>query len=1037
MAAALAWLLCLPFFGPLAALTGAVLACAAFGGTLLGRPRTPAPSAERPVLAWASGAALLLGGGAWAVRRKALPVAYGESPSGTGPEPVRAALRWLDEQAYGALFGPSYAQWYWPLLVAGAGLLAGGASAALREWSARLAAARDPFDERLRTAAPPEPVARTEQVFLSYSRRDGEFAGRVRECLDGRVGKVWVDWQGIKPSTRWREELSEAIRSSDALVVLITPDSLRSPHCWDECRQAMELGKRILPVIASPELAQGAAEAMQEAEWGELTAYQHLDMSRPADFAAGITGIAHFVDREHDWVAFHTRLGLQAHEWRTAGSSDGLLLRPHEVRLAESWRRNTPADPAFKGELTPLQQEFIETSAAALRRGGRRARVTAGAVLCALLALGSLVVAVQTDTAEDRRLELSRSLAEASASPYPGMQRSLLLGAAAYETAATPEARGRMAERLMRFNHVARVLATGVKEPAGGFSRDGSTFAFTLDDPERTRIWDTERWRLRETVRRDLTWSARPCMFFELRSSGREFDCRDSEAQRLQESAWDPGRGRFVEALSEDRSRALVGLEDAQRERGPGLTEQLRAEVWDVDKRRKIGDVDAEDLRERGLRIGTAVDDMRLETLVTEPVHGMWLADSRYGVVPSTDPVPGMGHDEEAQVFHSPDGSKAVTLTEDGTLLAWDTREGGRLAAEAPAPGLAPHQIFERTVTSPDRRTMAVAEGSEVRLLDTADGSPRGRIRLAGRGDALAFSPDGRRLAVTHVVLDKSTTSAQGYPGRPVTEVFDVAGGTRTAVLRSGHSAAMAQVSGMAFSPDGGRLFTAETRANRIVEWDVRRQRVVREFTSREGGFLDRMELSPDGRRLAAVDRQSVVHLWDTGTRKHRRLPEPAEGGLAFTPDSARLFTAGADGVRRWRLTERPEEEATPVSVGRGQYVRGLRILPDGRHGLLVSADRDTLWSGAEGGDVRLWDLVRQEPVGPVLAKTTGASVPELTPDGTRAVFAGKDRIRSVTVSPRAWHRELCALTTRPLTREEWRTVAPRQRYPEVCGRRE
>ncbi|MEV0604127.1 toll/interleukin-1 receptor domain-containing protein [Streptomyces sp. NPDC050315] len=1042
-AAALSWLLCLPFFGPYAAVTGLAVAGAVFCRALLGRLCLPSRYPERRVLVCALTTGLLQGGGAWGLRSKALPVAYGEAASGAYPEPARMLLEWLDGQAYGALFGPSYAQWYWPLLVAGAGLLAGGGSVALREWSARLAASRDPFDERLRTSEAPEPVTRTERVFLSYSRKDTALARRLVDRLQGRVGEVWVDWQDIKPSTQWREELSEAIRSSDALVVLVSPHSLRSPYCWDECKQAIALGKRILPVIVSPDLTQGVTVALRDAQWDELTAYQRLDMSAPQAFEAGIDAIARFVSQEHEWVAFHTRLGLQAHAWKANGSSDGLLLRPHEVRLAESWRRNTPTDPAFKAELTTLQKDFIAASGAAVRRRARRGRVGGGAVLGALLALGSLVVSVQTDTAEDRRLALSRTLASASgAAPYPGMQRSLLLSAAAYETAGTNAARSRMAERLLRFNHVARVLATGVDEVNdAAFSRDGESFAFALSDPERTQIWDTGRWRQRTTIPGVLPRDEEgPCELPQLSPSGDSLTCQDGREERLEEAGWDPGEGKYVAALSEDGHRALVGIEGAERERQPGWVERERAEVWDVDKRRKLGEVDIDQLQERGLRIGTAIDDSGLSALVTDPVHGMWLAASRYGVVPSADPVtPFLGLDATTRIIHSPDGSKAVTLTEDGTLLAWDTRSGGRLAADIPVPGLAPDQLFNRTVLSPDRRTLAVAKGSEVRLLNTADGSQRGRVRLGGRGDALAFSHDGRRLAVTHVVLDrgeKTAQGAQGPPGRLITEIFEMPSGRRTAVLRSPHQTAMAYVGGMAFSTDGRRLFIAETRSSRILEWDLRRQRVARTFTSREAGFLDQMVMSPDGRRLAAVDRQQVIHLWDTASGTHTALPKPAEGALAFTPDSQWLFSAGQEGIRRWRLSDY-REETPPLAVGRNQYIRSMRIAPDGRHAVLVSADRDTLWLDNVGGDVRLWDLTRQEPIGPVLAKTTGSAVPELTPDGTRAVFAAQGKILSVAVSPRAWHQQLCALTTRPLGKDEWRAVAPQQRYPSVCGRQE
>ena len=40
-------------------------------------------------------------------------------------------------------------------------------------------------------------------VFISYSRRDKDFVGKLREALSARNYEVWVDWEDIPPSTEW------------------------------------------------------------------------------------------------------------------------------------------------------------------------------------------------------------------------------------------------------------------------------------------------------------------------------------------------------------------------------------------------------------------------------------------------------------------------------------------------------------------------------------------------------------------------------------------------------------------------------------------------------------------------------------------------------------------------------------------------------------------------------------------------------------------------------------------------------------------
>lgn len=264
------------------------------------------PTPERVMALSALAGAVGMGVAAWAVRLLVLPITYGEATPGPRWRSVTWVYAWLDEQIGNSLFGPSFEQPYCPLLPAGAALVSGLVAAAARQAADRAGAVRNPF-------------ARAEdgtggKVFLSYSRGDTDFARALTEALHGRVRDVWVDWQAIKPSERWRKSISDGIRESDALMVLISPKSLASPYCWEECRQAIEGRKRILPVIIDAELSSGAGAALREAGWEELTAFQRLDMSEPDRFDEGVHHIAAFTAQEHRWVSGHTRLGLQAHD---------------------------------------------------------------------------------------------------------------------------------------------------------------------------------------------------------------------------------------------------------------------------------------------------------------------------------------------------------------------------------------------------------------------------------------------------------------------------------------------------------------------------------------------------------------------------------------------------------------------------------------------------------------------------------------------------------------------------------------------------
>ncbi len=50
-------------------------------------------------------------------------------------------------------------------------------------------------------------VLRSQEVFISYSRKDKEFVRRLDEALRRRDREAWVDWAGISPAEKWRGDL--------------------------------------------------------------------------------------------------------------------------------------------------------------------------------------------------------------------------------------------------------------------------------------------------------------------------------------------------------------------------------------------------------------------------------------------------------------------------------------------------------------------------------------------------------------------------------------------------------------------------------------------------------------------------------------------------------------------------------------------------------------------------------------------------------------------------------------------------------------
>jgi hypothetical protein len=66
------------------------------------------------------------------------------------------------------------------------------------------------------------------RVFLSYSSKDRELARKVRSVLVQEGLDVWDHGLEIMPGDNWAEEIGQALKESEAMVVLLTPSALES-----------------------------------------------------------------------------------------------------------------------------------------------------------------------------------------------------------------------------------------------------------------------------------------------------------------------------------------------------------------------------------------------------------------------------------------------------------------------------------------------------------------------------------------------------------------------------------------------------------------------------------------------------------------------------------------------------------------------------------------------------------------------------------------------------------------------------------------
>ncbi|NWF70867.1 MAG: protein kinase [Chloroflexi bacterium] len=265
----------------------------------------------------------------------------------------------------------------------------------------------------------------------------------------------------------------------------------------------------------------------------------------------------------------------------------------------------------------------------------------------------------------------------------------------------------------------------------------------------------------------------------------------------------------------------------------------------------------------------------------------------------------------------SPDGQRALTASDDRTLLLWNVSDGRLLAA------LTGHtNQIKDVVWSADGRL--ALSGSRDRTLIVWDVD----AASATFGQSLRVFPARHTNIINAAALSADGTLALSASADRTLILWDVATGTALRTLE-GHED---DVLSVAFAPDG-RSAVSGSADKTLILWDIASGAIVQRFGTASSGHSDwvtSVTFSSDGLGIISGARDRSVRMWDiaSGQEMWRYGALNGRGGhrdtvtaLAVSTTSSAIVSGSLDGtLRLWPDTI----EALLTWVRANRYVREL-----------------------------------------------------------------------------------------------------------------
>lgn len=791
---------------------------------------------------------------------------------------------------------------------------------------------------------------RATRVFISYSRKDLEFAETLVQALIARGFEAYLDNKDILAGEAWRERLRDLILGADAVIFIITPNSVASPICGWEVEEAERQRKKVLPVVHRM-----AADDKIPARLARLN---YIFMRDGDDAAFGLETLAAAIETDIGWIRQHTRMGEIARRWDGAGrpAKGGRLMRGEELADAETWLLTTVKSAP---EPTEAQRSFVQASRAfetaeleaersqiaRTRRFQRRSAWALGGV--ALLVLTMLGAALwqsyQTQVREQAVFASAAADAIRDENYEYAMRLALQAEPPAGATPLTPVStvlRARLAEAAT----LSRLVSVGRASPGSSSvaARSGTRIATKAGSGDTIEIRDEADGRLLGVLR-GHTAAVNSVAF-------------DREGSRVLTGGGD-GTARIWDVSGAEIAVLRTAKAQVRAEFGPDgkrVLTRSRADGAGV-QRDTLQTWDSAS----GLQLGTVADvsgrfspdGARVVTTARGTPARIWDADLKTMLVELAESA------RLTDATFSPDGRWVGGIPDERSeVLVWDGATGERVARLDPGEVKQAHG----PVFSPDsQRVLAFSPRVGAWLWELPSGNLVARLQVPTT--FAAYNADGTQIATTSP--DDTVRLWDANTGRQLARLHGLGG----------------SVGRVDYRQEGGDLLVRSSDAPNS-HWQTSSIAGVRlgpDTTLKDAAF------SPDGTRILAIsdDAAATPVVWDVASLKEvgRLQGAPAVDLAIFNSGGTRIATSASGEAALWDAKD-------------GRRLAPLQPELSGVSAIAFSADDHVVIAGSGGGEVRTWNGETGTGIA-TLAGHSGEVVSViLSGNGQRAVTRGSDK---------------------------------------------